>query len=299
MFTISQKKVLISAARPVRIQELPAQRDIGDHDHDYHEIFVVMSGKVWHRTETDAGWLSKGSVAVVPPGKTHAFERTENFSLINIYYLAEWLLSDFRSIWEQEGLMPLFFGTNLFSKPLLAGIPVFELSSVELKLCAGELKTMLGELARKKPSTLFLKSSLLKVLIFLSRAFLRRHSAHPDGSFRKEFWLVLDQVERVLDEGKMLSVKEVAVKCGFSEDHLTRVFKEEGGLPIMEYYQKRRVQRACTGLLNPLRSITEIAYELGYADGAHFHRHFLKWQKMSPRQYRKTYLRSESSDQNR
>jgi AraC-like DNA-binding protein len=62
-----------------------------------------------------------------------------------------------------------------------------------------------------------------------------------------------------------------------------------------EYFQLRRVQHAGHLLLRSQFSVSEIAFRLGYADGAHLTRFFHKHQKCSPSEFRKRY-RHEASN---
>ena len=58
----------------------------------------------------------------------------------------------------------------------------------------------------------------------------------------------------------------------------------------MDYFQRRRIHHACTWLLNPRNSVTDVAVALGFSDAAHFSRLFSRYQRVSPREYRKMYL---------
>ena len=74
-----------------------------------------------------------------------------------------------------------------------------------------------------------------------------------------------------------------------SVDHFSAVFRASTGYGPTDYYQRRRVHRACQLLLNPVPSITEIATELGFSDAPHFCRVFKRYRTMTPTDYRRLY----------
>jgi len=55
-------------------------------------------------------------VIVVPPGDVHAFAKVRGLEVTNVYYLAEWLLDELKSLWDQDGLVPLFLARSLFRR---------------------------------------------------------------------------------------------------------------------------------------------------------------------------------------
>jgi AraC-like DNA-binding protein/mannose-6-phosphate isomerase-like protein (cupin superfamily) len=294
--TISQSHVLLSAARPVRTQLLLCRHQVAPHDHDYYEITFVHSGRGMHQTSDYELPIGPGSVLAVAPGATHGYPRMENVRLTNIYYLAEWLLTDLRALWEHDGLVPMFLAASLFRRNVPLQVPQFDLSKSEAAICSRELDDIAEELKKSQPSLVFLKASMLKFLIRLSRAYVERQKSRELGfAFRREIWSALDRIEETIRQSNSFSVDALAEESGLSADHFTRLFKEATGFSPMDYFQRRRIHHACTLLLNPRNSITEIAYSLGFSDAAHLCRLFQRYQGLSPRGYRKKYLSTQAS----
>jgi AraC-like DNA-binding protein/mannose-6-phosphate isomerase-like protein (cupin superfamily) len=288
--TISQAHVQLSASRPVRSQRLLCQREVTPHDHEFYEIAFIQGGSGLHRTAEYVAPMRRGTVLAVPPGVTHAFPRMDNVRVTNIYYLAEWLLTDLRVLWEHDGLVPLFLAASIFRRNTPLQVPQFELNTRQFAECSRELDDIAQERERSQPSLVYLKAALLKFLIRLSRAYVEQQKSRELGfAFRREIWIALDQIEETIRQSNPLSVDELAGESGLSADHFTRLFKEATGFSPMDYFQRRRIHHACTLLLNPRNSITEVAYTLGFADAAHLSRLFLRYQGLSPRGYRKRY----------
>jgi AraC-like DNA-binding protein len=265
---------------------------VSPHDHDYYEIFVVRSGSGIHCTEFYNQPMNAGTVVVVPPARVHAMRKVNGLQVTNIYYLAEWLLTDLRALWDSDGLVPLFLSASLFRKPEYLRVPQFVLPSAALKICQRELRDVDAELAQSNPSATFLKAVFVKFLILLSRAYAEKESLETQFPFRREIWMALHQVEDCITNSRPLQLEALAGEVHLSTDHLTRLFKSATGWAPLEYYQRRRVHHACRLLLDVENSVTSVGYKLAYADTAHLSRMFKRYAGLTPRAYRQMYSKS-------
>lgn len=85
-----------------------------------------------------------------------------------------------------------------------------------------------------------------------------------------------------------LNPARLAEQMGISSRRLYRLFEGEAE-PVCKYIQRLRVEKAAQALGDPNRahsSITDIAFECGYQDAAHFSRVFRQQYQQSPRSYR-------------
>jgi AraC family L-rhamnose operon regulatory protein RhaS len=290
-FTVTQEWARLSAARPVNTQEFHVVKPVVAHDHLFYEICFVHRGKALHCTDFYDAEIARGSVVVMSPGTIHAFSAPRALDVTNIYYLAEWMLTDTRQLWEHDGLVPLFLADSLFKRLAPIRIPQFQLDARETADLEREIVAMKGELAAAQPSLLFLKSVLTKFMIQLSRAYIRDESREVGFQFRREIWSVLDSIEQCIAESEPFQVAEAADKLDLSLNHLVVLFKNATGFPPLEYYQRRRIHHARRMLLNPRLSITDIGYSLNFADTAHFSRQFKRVCGVGPRQYRTQMMR--------
>lgn len=297
--TVSQARVGLSATRPVRAQPMSVVADVAPHDHEYYEICVVRRGSARHLTESEERRVAKGSVVVIPPPRVHAFRGVTDLHVTNVYYLGEWLLADLPQLWGHDALVPLFLATDLFPRAVAARARQFGLDVDEFDAAMDELGDLVREWNASQPSVAYLKSCLLKLLIGLSRSYVRQQGRETGCRFRPEVWLALQAVEDAIAESRPFSVATVAAKSDSSRDRFARLFKEQTGWSPLDYFQMRRVHHACNLLLNSGHSITEVAHQLGYADAAHFCRLFKRHRGMSPREYRRTYLQQDPPDTGR
>ncbi|HKJ89913.1 MAG TPA: AraC family transcriptional regulator [Oceanipulchritudo sp.] len=284
IFRINQDHVRLSSRHPVRLERTPVKAAIKPHHHDYYEILIVTAGTGVHLTAVGRHPLKRGSLAVLAPGQVHAFEPGPGLEVVNIYYLSEWLLNDLRGLWDQEGLIPLFFKAALFRRGP-DSIPEGDLTGEVLDLVINELRQLDAEQGQEAPSLLMQQLILLKVMVLLAR------TLHPPGTsrFASPVWSYLQHVEAVINRHQPPGINRFAHANGISRDHFRRLFTQATGMAPMEYFQHRRIQIACGRLLDPSRTITTIAHELGFTDAAHFSARFSHCKGCSPRAYRKQF----------
>lgn len=96
--------------------------------------------------------MHPGSVQVVAPGEVHGFYEIDGMQIINCAYLMEWLLCDLRELLAEDGLVPLFLHTALFSKVHRLRVPQWTVSDDVLESCLRELRDVVEECNREKPS---------------------------------------------------------------------------------------------------------------------------------------------------
>ena len=96
-----------------------------------------------------------------------------------------------------------------------------------------------------------------------------------------------DFIEQHLADSTLTPV-EIALAARVSVRHLHRLFVTRGNT-VAESIRERRLERCRTDLADPRfshRSITEIAFDWGFSDSAHFSRCFKKQFGVSPRAFR-------------
>lgn len=84
-----------------------------------------------------------------------------------------------------------------------------------------------------------------------------------------------------------LSLEELAEKLGYSPTYLSRYFRKKTGRCLFEYVNARRVAEACALLKGTDKTVTEIAFEVGYNNLSFFNRYFRRLMDASPQEYRR------------
>jgi AraC-like DNA-binding protein len=154
-------------------------------------------------------------------------------------------------------------------------------------------------------------------------AAIHRHTANPvrfggdilDGLLRSLVFMVLGLetdslrgeeegehalltgVKKYIDEhfADALSLASIAAEFGMSRHYLSHLFKDREGLSPMRYIIRRRIGEAQSLLIHTDRSVTAIAYAVGYNNANHFHVAFQKIVGLSPANYRKYWVTGETN----
>lgn len=88
--------------------------------------------------------------------------------------------------------------------------------------------------------------------------------------------------------GSGLTLDTLAHSCGLSKRHFTRAFRQSTGMAPHQWLQDRRIDRARQLLARSAISLSDIAFECGYADQSHFTRAFARAVGVTPRIWRRT-----------
>lgn len=86
-----------------------------------------------------------------------------------------------------------------------------------------------------------------------------------------------------------ITVKELAGVLSVNPDYLSRLFREQRGITIVEYIQREKVRLARNLLVYSEYSLDQIAYYLGFSSQSHFGKVFKRITHMSPGNYRRQY----------
>ena len=90
-----------------------------------------------------------------------------------------------------------------------------------------------------------------------------------------------------------LTLQGIAETIHVNASHLSRKFKEDTGMSLIDFINLNRIEAAKVYLQNNTSSITEIAFIVGFNDVNYFSRVFKKVIGLTPSQYRRKYSTSE------
>lgn len=133
-------------------------------------------------------------------------------------------------------------------------------------------------------------STLLKYANrFYERQFINRKALSND--LLEQFNLAL---ENYFDSGQLQekgipSIEHIAENLSVSQRYLSDTLKKETGKTSTEHLQLYLIDEAKNILLNPNKSVAEVAYELGFEYPPYFSRLFKKKEGLSPTEYRVKY----------
>ncbi|POB92521.1 AraC family transcriptional regulator [Vibrio vulnificus] len=96
--------------------------------------------------------------------------------------------------------------------------------------------------------------------------------------------------EKMMDELNVVhQLDDLADEAGMSRYQLIRAFRQRFGLPPHAYLMDEKIKRAKV-LLREGKEIVDVAMTLGFADQAHFQRHFKKKLAVTPKYYQSHFV---------
>ena len=131
------------------------------------------------------------------------------------------------------------------------------------------------------------------MLSFLSMALaVAEHQDSPLIESEEEESILGNRVKRYIDANfrEPLTLQMIADALNVSTYYMSHVFKDMCGYAPMTYLQKRRIGEAQTLLIHTKKSISEIAYSLGYDAQSHFNQQFSRHVGMAPGEFRRQYV---------
>ncbi len=145
------------------------------------------------------------------------------------------------------------------------------------------VETLFRELANSIEDTSLLNAGLAYALLFAWESFERAanipvRDLHP----------AVERAARLIsDSSNGLTLDELAHRAGLSATRLSRLFKEQTGFTLVDYRNRKRIERFVeiygTG---QRQTILDAALEAGFGSYPQFHRVFKRVMGYSPMQYR-------------
>jgi AraC-like DNA-binding protein len=136
-------------------------------------------------------------------------------------------------------------------------------------------REILQELLNNKNESLLYYQNRIMRMVEIFFHWLRNDSAYSSlkSSVSRDDIHAAQAVESILtDESVVIppTIKELSRKVAMSDSKLKKIFKSVYGLPIYEYFQKHRMQKARLMLLSGNYSIKDVGYTLGYSNLSNF-----------------------------
>lgn len=227
-------------------------------------VLVCISGAGWCVIDGEHVDVRAGQAVVLPPGSPHAYGADQD---------DPWTLWWFHAAGEQ---VPVLLAAGGFS----ATSAVRDVD--DLFHLVALVEEIVEHLEHDAAGTTPLTSAgpAWHCLAMLAAAPSVRSSRHEVVQHAREY-LRTHSAARV-------SVAELARIANMSASHFAALFKEQVGVPVLQYQTQLRMQQARLLLDTTERPVAEIADEVGYRDAFYFSRHFRSVHGVSPLAYRRS-----------
>ncbi len=258
------------------------------HYHDFAELVVVVKGRGMQRIEGIEYPVAAGDVFLLQGRQKHAFIKRDNMVIFNVMYDADRLhlpMDELRRIPGYNALFllePSYRHRHNFTSRL-------HLERTRLAHAEAMLRAMIDEATNRSIGhEASLLAYLLELMIFLSREYSRIGTTNGKALLRVGELIGL--LER--DYARRWRLSDLAAEAHMSESNLLATFKEATGQSPIDYLIHLRLQHAAELLCRGPRSISEVAYSVGFEDSNYFSRQFRRTMLTSPREYRRRFAGS-------
>ncbi len=258
------------------------------HTHAFYEVALFHHGTCWMTSSRgrEEGELTRGDVVVMLPYYVHGYHQPTPLCWTDLYLLPDWLLEDLRILWQVGGLVQHLLAHALFRSPATQKLVRLRTTPEETEAWEREIAQMEEESKQPQPCLATINGCLLKVLGTLNRAFLRS-PAGRDTPMHPDIWRAAYCIEQSIRRGERFEPAALASQMAMSQRTVERLFRRWTAVTPLRYYQRRRIEHARRLLSDPQRSVTDVAHELGFADGPHFTKVFQRYTGATPTDYRR------------
>jgi AraC family transcriptional regulator, dual regulator of chb operon len=246
----------------LHVTRLKDRQKTTPHNHDFHEVFLVLEGNGCHHLGREKINLKRGDLVALRPEDTHCFSTgdTQSLTFVNLAICQSW----WNAFHDLLGIEPWL------ERPLSVALTAAETTRLGDELIA------FGDGA----SPLALSQTLEKIHVHLTLQ-------PADSAGNPPPWL--DQLHREL-AAKPESLGEPIdfwqKRSGRSPEHLARSCRRYYGITFSELINQARVARALHLLRTTDAKVITIAFECGFGNLANFHRVFARQTGRTPSRWR-------------
>lgn len=249
----------------------------------YYTIVLIRSGKSTYTIDGHRFDLKPFSFYFTHPGHLKSFS-------------IEIPLTGYMLTFSEKFVKQHFTGDffQLFPFLIHETVPVMFLDEVTFSSLENISEQMLTEYAGKSAFKNQVLIHLLSVLLFRIKELLFSHPNALPSTTRginvaNAFRQLLNKNFQELLSGKIqkvLSVKEFADQLHLHPNYLSSLVTEETGKSASDWIQDRTLAEAQNLLLHSGKTVSEIAFLLGFTDTSHFGKFFKKYTGSSPKAFR-------------
>jgi len=239
------------------------------HSHGEFSFGVIDAGQADYHNQGQNNRIGRGTTVTINPADAHACNpRAGRWSYRMLFVDTSWMGRLQQEMVQTQGADYLPFPARFENE--IATYQAFDHLFTQL----------LDESDPQAAESLLIEFLAAR---FLGRFAPAREAVPPDRHrARRVRELIMDQLEA------NLSLDEFAAHSGLSRYHLIRSFKESYGLAPHAFQLDQRIQKA-RALLRGGCTLADTAHRLGFADQAHFQRHFKRRMAVTPKQYQRFF----------
>ena len=246
------------------------------HNHSYYQICYVIGGKGAVSINNKNFKMSKGDIFIFNPFEYHSLKSDKKHPSETIVI----------GIGLKNNIWSLYIPKeyNIISK----------IKDVKTQNVKAILKHVIKEHSKRELGYKEIEISLLNQLLVTIKRIITKNS-DKRVIFSHKYVEKTDRMEQIKNYiyrnyKNKLSLDNIAQAVFLSKYHLLHVFKKALGITPYEYIQQLRIDDAKRLLNTTNKTVSEIAFEVGFESISQFNRTFKKISKTSPTQYKSRRL---------
>jgi AraC-like DNA-binding protein len=253
------------------------------HSHEFVEVIVILAGHGIHQTKFGSYRIHTGDVIVIPRNGEHRYAEVDGLELLNVLFDPNQLPLPLLDLYKLPGYSALFgLENDFFEKKRF--YPKFHIEEDKFKT----IRIILSEMRRESENRIpGYRCCQMGYFMALLANLCRLYTENLDSIHEPS--LNIGRIISYLNSNyqKNIGLPEVLQKAGMSKSTFMRNFKQATGSTPIDYLIRIRIAKASCLLQESGLSISEIAYQVGFADSNYFSRSFREITGMTPRAFRK------------
>jgi YesN/AraC family two-component response regulator len=253
----------------------------------YHffEIVQVMEGQGDRLVNDNRFPYKKGSIFLFTPLDCRGFYIRQTTTFCSIRF-SEVFLKQYKDVQEKERISQwlkrlehIFYHHNRFQELLIK-------SDEDCNLISSLIQHLLAEFRNKPPY----HEENLQHFVTLILNIISRNVSDQALETKQEVPLINDllvHIRQHIGDPDKLRVTYLADKFHLSSTYVGEYFRKLTGETLQRYITQYRIQMVQQRLSHSVKTVGQIADELGFNDESHLSRQFKKQHGISPAEYRK------------
>lgn len=279
---LSKQDFFSDPTLPLQVYIRDPQPEFPMHSHGFDELVIILKGTAMHLIDEQQFPVKSGDVFVIAQNHEHQYQEMHGLALANILFdpealgIAQWDIRALPGFHALFSLEPAFRSQHNFRSRL-------QLPERKLNQITQLIRDITRETEQRNPGyRVMAKGLFMQLSVLLSRAY----SATPTDE-TIDLLRIGDAIAHIETHyNEKITLDELARKSHLSKRHFTRIFQECIGRSPIDHVMHLRCQKAAELLKGTDRTITDIAFECGFADSNYFTRCFRKTMDQTPGQYR-------------
>jgi len=268
----------------VRHESYPKGSSTGSHHHsDFYALYVIRSGKAIHVIDGNPSAVRRGDVYLLCPDAIHAYRDYRNLEIDAFYFSSELFDENQREILAQmSGFWPLMQSPDATK---------FHLSPQNWQQLEFEIENLRAEWSDNSPAaSRLLRDGFFRFLVLLAR--WRKPETRPESESSPIHSAAIAEVLSAIESDltKDWTIKTLAARCFLSPRRFCDLFRQHTGDSPAHYLSRLRLEKAQFLIETGDFSLSQIARECGFADGAHLSRVFSQAFGIAPSRWKKSLL---------